>query len=188
MPFNPIVGHFLPTATNNLFFVLGRPYVRISVTSHATIHLQMACAPEPTSHYTEDSLHLAIQDVRCSKLSLRKAALQYGIPKSTLSLYVSGKLQIGARRGPASILSAEEEQRIVDYAVHMGQIGYGRTREQIFDIVAAIVSKDGHPNPFVNGWPGHKWWALFTSGTLKSLYVHLRNYSWVEQSAVLLKF
>jgi len=45
------------------FFVLGRPYVRIPVTSHATIHLQMACAPEPTSHYTEDSLHLAIQDV-----------------------------------------------------------------------------------------------------------------------------
>lgn len=150
--------------------------MRISVTSHATIHLQMACAPEPTSHYTEDSLHLAIQDVCCSKLSLRKAALQYGIPKSTLS----GKLQIGARRGPASILSAEEEQRIVDYAVHMGQIGYGRTREQIFDIVAAIVSKDGRP--------GRKWWALFTKRHLKSLYIHLRSYSWLEQSAVLLKF
>ena len=113
----------------------------IYVNSHATIFtLQMASAPEPTSHYTEDSLQLAIQDVRCSKLSLRMAARQYGILKSRLSLYVSGKLQIGARRGPASILSPEEEQRIVDYAVHTGEIGYGRTREQIFDIVAAIVS------------------------------------------------
>ena len=134
----------------------------IYVNSHATIFtLQMASAPEPTSHYTEDSLQLAIQDVRCNKLSLRMAARQYGIPKSTLSLYVSGKLQIGARRGPASILSPEEEQRIVDYAVHMGEIGYGRTREQIFDIVAAIVSKGGRPNPFVNGRPGRKWWSLF---------------------------
>ena len=123
--------------------------------------LQMASAPEPTSHYTEDSLQLPIQDVHCSKLSLRMAARQYGILKSILSLYVSGKLQIGARRGPASILPPEEEQRIVDYAVHMGKIGYGRTHEQIFDIVAAIVSKDGRPNPFVNGRPGRKWWPLF---------------------------
>ena len=58
-------------------------------------------------------------------------------------------------------MSPEEEQRIVDYAVHMGQIGYERTREQIFDIVVKIVTKDGHPNPFVDGKPGHKWWALF---------------------------
>ena len=43
----------------------------------------------------------------------------------------------------------------------MGQIGYERTREQIFDIVVKIVTKDGHPNPFVDGKPGHKWWALF---------------------------
>ena len=117
----------------------------------------MASAPT----YTKDSLHLAIEDVRTNKLSLRKAARQYGIPKSTLSLYVSGKLQIGAKRGPASVLSAEEEQRLVDYAVHMGQIGYGRTREQLFDIVAKIVSKDGCLNPFVDGRPGRKWWALF---------------------------
>ena len=129
----------------------------IYVNSHSTIFtLQMASAPEPTSHYTEDSLQLAIQDVRCSKLSLRMAARQYGI-----SLYVSGKLQIGARRSPASILSPEEEQRIIDYAVHMGETGYGHTREQIFDIVAAIVSKDGRPNCFVNGRPGRKWWSLF---------------------------
>lgn len=76
-------------------------------------------------------------------------------------MYVAGKLELGAKRGPASILSAEEEQRLVDYAVHMGQIGYGCTRDQIFDIVAKIVSKDGRDNPFVNGRPGRKWWELF---------------------------
>ena len=75
----------------------------IYVNSHATIFtLQMGSAPEPISHYTEDSLQLAIQDVRCSKLSLRMAARQHGIPKSTLSLYVSRKFQIGARCGPKS--------------------------------------------------------------------------------------
>lgn len=113
------------------------------------------------SQYTEETLARAIEEVRANKLSLRKAALQYGVPKSTLSMYVAGKLELGAKRGPASILSAEEEQRLVDYAVHMGQIGYGCTRDQIFDIVAKIVSKDGRDNPFVNGRPGRKWWELF---------------------------
>ena len=124
-----------------------------------TFSFDMASASGST--YTKESVLLAVEDVRSNKLTTRKAAQQYGIPKSTLALYVSGKLQIGVRPGPASILSPEEEQRIVDYAVHMGQIGYGRTREQIFDIVAKIVTKDGCPNPFVDGKPGRKWWALF---------------------------
>ena len=124
-----------------------------------TFSFDMASASGPT--YTKESVLLAVEDVRSNKLTVRKAAQQYGIPKSTLALYVSGKLQTGVRPGPASILSPEEEQRIIDYAVHMGQIGYGRTREQIFDIVAKIMTKDGRPNPFVDGKPGRKWWALF---------------------------
>ena len=121
----------------------------------------MACS-HTSSKYTEETLCLAVEDVRHGKISLRKAATQYGIPKSTLSMYVSGKLQIGAaRRGPASILTVEEEQKLVEYVVHMGKIGYGRTRDQVFDIVAEIVSKDGRTNPFVNGRPGRKWWELF---------------------------
>ena len=124
-----------------------------------TFSFDMASASGPT--YTKETVLLAVEDVRSNKLTMRKAAQQYGIPKSTLALYISGKLQIGVRSGPASILSPEEEQRIVDYAVHMGQIGYERTREQIFDIVAKIVTKDGRPNPFVDGKPGRKWWASF---------------------------
>ena len=107
-----------------------------------------------TGKYTEDSLKQAVDAVHDGKLSLRKASLQFGVPKSTLSLYVNGKLTFGARRGPASVLTQEEERQIVEYATHMGQIGYGCTCEQVLDIVAKIVKKDGRPNPFVNGRPG----------------------------------
>ena len=34
-------------------------------------------------HYMEESLSLTIKDIQNSKLFLRKAALQYGVPKST---------------------------------------------------------------------------------------------------------
>ena len=68
--------------------------------------------------YTEDSLCNAIEAVQRNELSLRKAAQLYGVPKSTLSMYVSGELKVGARRGPASIPNAEEEPRLVDHVVH----------------------------------------------------------------------
>ena len=77
-----------------------------------------------------------------------------------MSLYVNEKLQPGSRRGPAPILTQEEEEKLVEYAAHMAQIGYGCTREQILDIVAKIVAKDGRVNPFTNGRPGRKWWSL----------------------------
>jgi len=50
--------------------------VRISVTSHATIHLQMVCAPEPTSCYTEDSLHLALPRKENEEEGKRKKKLE----------------------------------------------------------------------------------------------------------------
>lgn len=111
--------------------------------------------------YTEESLKQAVKDVSEGKLSLRKASLHFGVPKSTLSLYVNGKLEFGGRPGPASVLTKEEEEKLVEYAVHMAQIGYGCTKEQVLNIVAQIVAKDGRPNPFVNGRPGRKWWSLF---------------------------
>ena len=69
-----------------------------------------------------------------------------------MSCHCRCAVQQGARHGPATVLSAKEEQRIVDYTVHMGHIGYRRTREQIFNIVAEIVSKDRYPNPGCCEW------------------------------------
>ena len=37
----------------------------------------------------------------------------------------------------------------------MAEIGYGRSREQICEVVKSILDNDGGPNP------GRKWWLLF---------------------------
>jgi len=39
--------------------------------------------------------------------------------------------QKGSRRGPTPHLSEAEEQELADWAIEMGRIGYGCTREQI---------------------------------------------------------
>ena len=59
------------------------------------------------------------------------------------------------------MLTAAEEDKLVQYAVHMSRIGYGCTKEQILDVVQALVKKDGRPNPFTNDRPGKRWWELF---------------------------
>ena len=89
----------------------------------------------------------AVSVKHSQNLSYRKAASMFHVPKSTLYLYDTGKIEVGAKQGPPTVLTAAEEEKLVQYAVHMSRIGYGRTKEQILDVVQALVKKDGRPNP-----------------------------------------
>ena len=66
---------------------------------------------------------------------------KYGIPKSTLHLYSIGKIELGSRPGPSSILTTAEEEKLVQHVVEMSCIGYGCTKQQVQDMVQAIISK-----------------------------------------------
>ena len=76
-------------------------------------------------------------------------------------MYSIGKLEVGCRPGPNSVLTAAEEKKLVDYIVEMSRIGYGCTKQKVFDMVQEIMRKDCRKNPFVNNRPGEKWWKLF---------------------------
>ena len=112
------------------------------------------------SHCTKWSLNnlaAAVEDIREKKLSVRAAAAAHGIPKSTLFNYASGKVEIGSKHGPDTILTAAEEQMLVNYVIHMAEIGYGHTREHPCN---TVKEKYGRPNP-KNNRSGRKWWSLF---------------------------
>ena len=81
--------------------------------------------------WTNEQLHAALEHLHTSKESLRSVATAYGIPSSTLSDYAAGKVEIGSKPGPPTVLTTLEEQKLVDYCLHMVSIGYGRTREQV---------------------------------------------------------
>jgi len=78
-----------------------------------------------------------------------KLATNYGIPWSTLHDHVTGKAA-SLKRGPPTVLTAAEEQMLVDWALHMANIGYGRTREQLCATDKEILDKDGCENPFTD--------------------------------------
>ena len=114
----------------------------------------------PSTKWSSEDISCAITEIR-NGLSYRKAERKYGIPKSTLHLYAIGKIELGSRPGPRSILTTAEEEQLVQYVVEMSRIGYGCTKQQVQDMVQAIIEKNNRPNPFTNNRPGEKWWKLF---------------------------
>ena len=73
-------------------------------------------------------------------MSMRAAASQYNIPKSTLHDHVVGNCTTN-KAGPSPVLTEEEEEALVDWIVHMAKIGYGRTSEQVFEMVKKIWTR-----------------------------------------------
>ncbi|PSN43167.1 hypothetical protein C0J52_09895 [Blattella germanica] len=60
--------------------------------------------------YSEEHLKCAVEAVQIGgSSSMRKAAKNYGIPFSTLNNKVKGKVPVGHKMGPSSILSNAEE-------------------------------------------------------------------------------
>ena len=81
--------------------------------------------------------------VKDEKMALRKASLKYGIPKSTLFDHYSGKVK-GCKRGPSTVLSEVEEDKLAQWAINMSEIDYGRTREQVIEMVKTILEGKIH--------------------------------------------
>ena len=103
----------------------------------------------------------ALGEINANEISINKAADKYGIPRTTLKDKLAGRTPLISTQGPNPYLTKEEEGEIVTWAVHMSRIGYGRTKEQIFDIVQTLLTKHPRPNPFVNNRPGREWWNGF---------------------------
>ena len=57
----------------------------------------------------------ALQAVRLEGTSVRRAAEEYGVPRSTLGDRVSGRVCHGAVSGPPRYLSEEEEEELVRF-------------------------------------------------------------------------
>ena len=88
-------------------------------------------------------------------MSVRQAAELHQVPKSTLGDRVSGRVLPGARSGPPTYLSSEEEEELVIFLSRVAQIGHGRTRREVIAIVERILSSRGNSaqeqSPLVGG-------------------------------------
>jgi len=106
----------------------------------------------------EDKIESALKEVKNGVLTLRKASIQYGVPKSTLHDRVSGKVLPGAKIGAPRYLDDEEEGELVKFLLGAASIGYPKSVREVRAIVSAIMAKKmGAESVEVS----QKWWEKF---------------------------
>ena len=73
--------------------------------------------------------------------TIRRAAEEFGVPKSTLYDRISGRIAFGAKSGPPRHLTDREEKELTNFPVDCSRIGYTRSRKQVVSLVRGIVAK-----------------------------------------------
>jgi len=73
--------------------------------------------------------------------SIWTAATKSNIPCSTLHDRVTGKVKMGARRGPPSCLTIEEDK--LKFLVCCVEIGYDHSLPQVLSLVQSMVNSKG---------------------------------------------
>lgn len=76
-------------------------------------------------------------------LTVRRAAEEYCVPRSTLHDQISGKVQFGARSCPSLYLTKQEENELEDFLCNCARMGYARTRLQVLALIQHVVREKG---------------------------------------------
>ena len=82
-----------------------------------------------SSSWNEDDLNNAVNDYR-KGMSVRAAALKYGIPKSTLGKHITGTSK-SCKRGPKTMFSEYEEGELVSLLINASQKGFPVTTTDV---------------------------------------------------------
>lgn len=96
--------------------------------------------------YSDEQLCRAYEAVK-DGVSLRHAAEQYGIPKSTLSDRITGRVKFGAHSGPERYLSDDEERELVSFICQSARMGYAKTKKEVLSIVEQTSLQRGEECP-----------------------------------------
>ena len=109
--------------------------------------------------WSVEGMKKAIEAVATQKKSLRQAAREYGVPATTLKRKIDTSLPAEAKPGPPTVLSKEEEERLVSYIITMAQMGFGLNPHDIRSLAYEIAENSGHNHPFL---AGKDWFQAFT--------------------------
>ena len=86
--------------------------------------------------------------------TIKRAAVEHGIPRTTLQDRISGKVQHGIRPGPKPYLSEAEEGELVEFLEVVVEVGYRKTRKQVMNIAESTARDKGilRKKKISDGW------------------------------------
>ena len=73
--------------------------------------------------WTDERMAVAVSAVIKDGLSVRQAAEEYHVPKSTLADRISGRILPGGRSGPGKYLNDQEEEELVAFCCSVHPLG-----------------------------------------------------------------
>ena len=155
-----IYCHFFYAIFNRMVSAPLNEHVVRSKTPHAVLKNDLATGrPQSYRKWNGESetLMRACNAIR-EGMSVRRAAEEYDIPRSTLHDYATGKVIFGAKSGPRSYLSPNEEAELATFILGMTSVGYSRTVKQVVDMVQNVVNQKG-----INVTVTCSWWKSFKS-------------------------
>ena len=77
------------------------------------------------------------------KYGINRAALDYGVPRTTLKHRLSGCVEHGWKPAPAPYLSTVEERELAEFLKSCSSIGYGKTRKDVMHIAESVATEKG---------------------------------------------
>lgn len=121
----------------------------------------MATSKKLNRKYQPNDMQMAIKDILETKLSVRAASRKYNVPFSTLWSKYNGKYPVEARPSPATILTTEEEQLLVQWILHLSATGFCVDKEQLLNSVQKLVRDGKKETLFTDDRPSKHWYNAF---------------------------
>ena len=84
--------------------------------------------------------------------TVRRAAEDYGVPRSTLHDRIRGRVIHGTKSGPRKYLTSMEEEQLVSHLQNCSSIGYGKSRKDTLALVQAVIDKKGIDTQVSSSW------------------------------------
>jgi len=82
--------------------------------------------PKKQLKWSNESMVKAIDAVKSGLCSVKWAAEDYKVPRTTLQDRISGRVIHGMKPGPSPYLNKEEKSKLAQFVVKISEIGYGR--------------------------------------------------------------
>ncbi|XP_037624816.1 uncharacterized protein LOC119487840 [Sebastes umbrosus] len=109
--------------------------------------------------WTKEAMKQATEEVRAGRQTIRQAAKQFGVPKSSLSDRLSGRVAADPVHGQNPLLTIEDEISLVEYCLYSASHGCPQTKPQVVANALAIYNYRNPDKPRIV--LGQTWWINF---------------------------
>ncbi|XP_072231564.1 uncharacterized protein [Leuresthes tenuis] len=119
--------------------------------------------------WTEEAMEHALIEVKSGRCTVRQAAKEFGVPKSSLGDRVSGRVTPGSRSGPAQLITSADEELLVEFSLYMSKHGFPLTKQQVVSFASSIYKRQHRRVAFSK--LGQTWWLNFRKRQEKNITI-----------------